>query len=176
MNVSVSINKRKNNTSSIGLMIAIASWAIMFMTLVWGYLFYRMKAGVWIDGYLTKDLWNLALINTVFLIISSMFYRQVRLRFFSLWFGFFFLVGQWQLWHLALNNGFNWQGSIVGSFFFMLTGFHALHILGGLAAIAYVSFLPQERLTTTLIKGVGYFWDFLLIVWVTLFVVIFILK
>ena len=62
---------RRRNTFSIGLMIALASWALVFITLVWGYVVFRMRtspanggASVWLGEYLTPAVWSLAMLNT----------------------------------------------------------------------------------------------------------------
>jgi len=89
-------------------------------------------------------------------------------------FAFAFLAGQLQAW-----NDLNASGQYMGSdaaiaFFYLLTGLHALHVIGGLAVWARTTarmwlggLEPGDvRLSVQLCTV---YWDFLLVVWLVLF-------
>jgi len=68
-----------------------------------------------------------------------------------------------------------------GSVFFITTGFHALHVIGGLIAMIFVlgrSFAAKKfgahEATTTIV--VSYYWHFVDVVWIALFSVIYLIK
>ena len=176
---------RRRNTFSIGLMIALASWALVFMTLVWGYVVFRMRTSVWLGAYLTPAVWSLATLNTAVIALSSLAlhlglreraFRAVLFVWTAFLFGVFFLVGQTQLWQLITRQGLHWRSSIAGSFFFLLTGFHAVHIAGALLAVCILGARFRSVEGSSFVTGVKYFWDFLFIVWIVMFGLIFIVK
>jgi len=85
-----------------------------------------------------------------------------------------FLVGQLVAWRDLAAGGYLVTGNPANSFFYLLTGLHGLHILGGLVALART--LPAAwhhadpgRLRLRLELCVAY-WHFLLFVWLCLLV------
>lgn len=177
--------EHERNTFSVGLIIALASWALMFVTLAWGYLVYRMRSSVWISEYLTPQITALAVINTAVIVVSSFALsrafktsgtKALVWAWGSFVWGIFFLVGQFKLWHLVMAQGLNWKSSHAGSFFFLLTGFHAVHAVGGLGALLVLCLKFSAWKGAMAASGIRYFWDFLYIVWVCLFVMIFIIR
>ena len=71
--------------------------------------------------------------------------------------------------------------NVYGSVFFLATGFHGLHVTGGL--IAFVIFLGRTFLARTFTHEhavsavvVSYYWHFVYVVWIALFGVIYILR
>lgn len=87
-----------------------------------------------------------------------------------------FLAGQLTAWQELVNSGFIVTGNPANSFFYVLTGLHGLHILGGLVALARAvpgawdagrpgSLRLRIELCTT-------YWHFLLLVWLGLLLVL----
>jgi cytochrome c oxidase subunit 3 len=77
-------------------------------------------------------------------------------------------------------NGMTISSSAYGSVFFLATGFHALHVTGGLFAFIFLllrlskgRFTP-EKVTSTIV--VSYYWHFVDVVWIGLFSTIFLIK
>jgi cytochrome c oxidase subunit 3 len=86
-----------------------------------------------------------------------------------------FLAGQIVAWRQLVAAGYVLADNPANSFFYMLTGLHGLHILGGLAvlgrtrirAFAGGSFSSSRlRLSTELC---AIYWHFMLVVWLVLF-------
>lgn len=176
---------RERNTFSIGLLIGLSSWTLIFITLVWGYVVYRLRSAQWMGEFINFQIIGLAVFNTIVLLVSSWAlskaFKQnaVRPQFF-LWaafaFGCVFLTGQVCLWQLSLANGLHWSDSIAGSFFYLLTGFHALHIVGALVAVFLLCLKYQKWQRSMIATGIKNFWDFLLVVWLVMFLLIFIIQ
>ena len=92
---------------------------------------------------------------------------------------FGFLVGQVAFWNFLTSRGFFADSNPANAFFFLLTGLHALHVVGGLVAwIAATVRLSRERrqpteeglaLTKLSIELCATYWHFLLVVWMLLF-------
>ena len=78
------------------------------------------------------------------------------------------------------ENGMTISSSAYGSILFLATGFHALHVTGGLFAFVFLlirlskgRFTP-EKITSTIV--VSYYWHFVDVVWIGLFSTIFLIK
>ena len=67
-----------------------------------------------------------------------------------------------------------------GTIFYTLTGFHGLHVAGGLVAlgvIAWVVFSRHSRMPSAhTIRVTGYYWHFVDVVWVAVFLVVYVLR
>ncbi len=95
--------------------------------------------------------------------------------------GSVFVAGQVYEYANLVSEGISISASTYGSVFFLATGFHGLHVVGGLIAMIFVlgrSFVAKrfgehEALTTIV---VSYYWHFVDVVWIGLFLVIYVLK
>jgi cytochrome c oxidase subunit 3 len=86
-----------------------------------------------------------------------------------------FLAGQMMAWKELSNSGFQLTGNPANSFFYLLTGIHGLHILGGLVALGRTMLgswlqITREKLIAR-IELCAFYWHFLLVVWFVLLVV-----
>ncbi len=95
--------------------------------------------------------------------------------------GAFFIGGQiFEYVHL-INDGITLSSNAYGSVFYLTTGFHGLHVTGGLIAFLFVmgrlyaSRRFTHRQATTAIV-VSYYWHFVDVVWIGLFAMIYLLK
>ncbi len=167
-----------------GFVIFLASESLIFLALFVGYAVYKSSAPLWlpagVEGLEVRE----PLINTVVLVSSSLviwlaeraLHRQ-RLGEFRAWWlltmamGTYFVVGQaieWQHLPFGLSSG------VFGASFYLLTGFHGLHVVTGLALMAF--FLVRSlRPGLVLPEGKGVvavslFWHFVDVIWVVLFV------
>ena len=95
--------------------------------------------------------------------------------------GLVFVLGQaFEYRTLIVDHGTTLSSSTYGSAFYLTTGFHALHVIGGLVAFAFVlmrstmgRFTPAQA-TSAIV--VSYYWHFVDVVWVGLFVTIYLIK
>ena len=85
-----------------------------------------------------------------------------------------FLVGQWLAWRQLSTAGFYAAGNPANAFFYVLTGLHGLHLLGGLVYWARTTWRlsgndaasPAASLAVELCTV---YWHYLLVVWLVLF-------
>ena len=66
-----------------------------------------------------------------------------------------------------------------GSIFYLMTGFHGLHVVGGLAFMAAVAVAIAGRSrapTHQTVEVCGYYWHFVDVVWVAMFSTIYLLR
>ena len=72
-------------------------------------------------------------------------------------------------WHQLVGVGFAFANNPANSFFYLLTGLHGAHLLGGSVALAYVVFAAWGGETAAeLVPKVdlcALYWHFLLVVW-----------
>lgn len=84
-----------------------------------------------------------------------------------------FLVGQLLAWRQLIAEGYFLASNPANSFFYLITGLHGLHVLGGLMALAR-TIVRARRTTDTGKVRLGaelcaIYWHFLLFVWLVLF-------
>jgi cytochrome c oxidase subunit 3 len=95
--------------------------------------------------------------------------------------GSVFVAGQVTEYTQLIREGITWTTSAYGSVFYLTTGFHALHVSGGLVAFlfvlgrTYVSKRFTHRQATSAIV-VSYYWHFVDVVWIGLFTMIYLIK
>jgi cytochrome c oxidase subunit III len=96
--------------------------------------------------------------------------------------GLYFVLGQgYEYLDLIRNQGLTLSSSAYGSVFYIPTGFHGLHVIGGL--IAFIFLLGRtyaaKRLThETQVSAivVSYYWHFVDVVWIGLFTTIYLIH
>src|SRR5690606_30795907 len=79
-----------------------------------------------------------------------------------------------------VHEGTTLASSAYGTVFYLTTGFHGLHVTGGLIAFVYLlirtklsKFTPQQA-TAAIV--VSYYWHFLDVLWIGLFTVIYFIR
>lgn len=95
--------------------------------------------------------------------------------------GAFFIGGQVYEYAALVSDGITLQNSSFGSAFYLATGFHGLHVLGGLIAFLYLlsrSFVTKRfnHYDANAAVAISYYWHFVDIVWIALFGTIYILP
>ncbi|MEL6981887.1 MAG: heme-copper oxidase subunit III [Actinomycetota bacterium] len=91
-----------------------------------------------------------------------------------------FIAGQVYEFTAFYREGLTYDGSLFGSAFFTLTGFHGVHVTGGiimLMSLLVLSFrgkLRQDRAET--VELVGLYWHFVDIVWVLIFTIVYLIP
>lgn len=95
--------------------------------------------------------------------------------------GAVFIAGQVMEYAELVEHGITISGSSYGTVFYLTTGFHGLHVLGGLLAFLFVlatSFVAGRFTHHEATRAVvtSYYWHFVDLIWIALFFVIYILK
>jgi len=95
--------------------------------------------------------------------------------------GAFFVAGQIYEYAVLVSENMTLSSTAYGSIFYVATGFHGLHVTGGLIAflIVLIRVAKARRFThaqaTTAIV-VSYYWHFVDVVWIALFSAIYLIK
>jgi cytochrome c oxidase subunit 3 len=94
--------------------------------------------------------------------------------------GAIFVGGQAGEYFNLVSEGTTIPGSAFGTVFFLTTGFHGLHVIGGLVAFTFLlirtklsKFTPAQA-TSAIV--VSYYWHFVDIVWIGLFACIYVVP
>lgn len=95
--------------------------------------------------------------------------------------GSVFLAGQAFEYTELVHEGLTIQHSSYGTMFYLTTGFHGLHVAGGLVAFLFVlgrtlvaRRFTHEQAVTAIV--VSYYWHFVDVVWIGLFATIYLIK
>jgi cytochrome c oxidase subunit 3 len=142
----------------------------------------RQAEGNWLDFELPKIFW----FNSAVIILSSLTmhwaylsakkdqFDQLKLALgFTTALGFAFLVGQWYSWVALVDIDVYFVGNPAGSFLYVLTGLHAIHLISGVIFMIIVlisSFrykIHSKRMTT--LEMCATYWHFLGGLWLYLF-------
>ncbi len=95
--------------------------------------------------------------------------------------GAVFVAGQVWEYAVLMSDGVSLSSDSYGSAFYITTGFHALHVTGGLIAFLLIigrTFAAKKfgHYEATGAIVVSYYWHFVDVVWIGLFLIIYVLK
>jgi cytochrome c oxidase subunit 3 len=153
--------------------------AMLFAALLFAYAVMRAQAPAW-PPVGQAPLPRLALgLNTLVLFGASLALRasvrasrrndgaSARGRAWASWaLGAGFLVGQIAVWRSLVASGAGPASGIYGSVFFAISGLHALHVTGGLLALALTA---ARGASLRRLRACALYWDFVLVVWLVFF-------
>ena len=173
-------------TSYLGMLISLGSFSMLFITLLASYAILRVQAGSWMSNNMSALSMALGWLNTGMLLLSSISYymvsrsskkrkKAVVQRFLNttIIIGFIFLVLQLTLWYTLNQDGYSIISHMEGSVFYMLSGLHGLHIVGGIIALFWLNYKINNLVNyLQQVKLVGMFWHFLTVIWVVIFITV----
>jgi heme/copper-type cytochrome/quinol oxidase subunit 3 len=170
----------------------LGSECLLFGALIATYLVYKGRS---VNGPYPKDVFDIPFTSaTSFVLLMSSLtmvlghnallrgdHRRVRIWLITTaLLGSAFIAGQIYEFTSFVHEGLNVSRNLFGSSFFVLTGFHGVHVTVGilmLAAMAYLSSkgkLPQQR--HEVVEIVGLYWHFVDVVWIVIFTVIYLIP
>ena len=167
-----------------GMFIALAGILMFFMAFVSAYIVRKdMPNSAWIPLQVPRILW----LNTLILIASSFTLARAHGRFsakddegFRHWWatttvlGILFVAGQILAWRQLAAQGIFLASNPSSSFFYVFTGAHGVHLLGGILALLYVQFRATRKVSKgTAIEVVSMYWHFMDGLWVFLFLLLY---
>ncbi len=181
------------NMVSVGTIVWLSSELMFFAALFAMYFAIRAADySQWEKHYPSLNL-PYALVFTVILVASSITCQIGVLRaergdvhglrrWFALTFvmGLIFVLGQVNEYRELVHHGIKINEDGYGSMFYLTTGFHGLHVTGGL--IAFIIFMIRTTMgrftpaQATSAIVVSYYWHFVDIVWIGLFFMIYLLE
>jgi cytochrome c oxidase subunit III len=194
MNIPYTVEERRDTglaNGKLGIWLFLASEVMLFGALFSTYIILRVGASEWPRGEL--DVW-LGMANTFILIGSSvtmvMAWASLKLKdwpkhrlYLILTFvlAAIFLVNKYFEYADHLTRGEGPAHNTFLAIYFTLTGLHGLHILGGMAVMAYLLgpgaglWKKNAEQFTNRIEYTGLYWHFVDLVWIFLFPVLYLL-
>jgi len=178
----------EEGNSMFGFFVFLLSESVIFLSFFAGYIVYKTTTPNWlppgVDGLEVRD----PAINTIILVSSSfvIYFAERALHNKNLWLfrlfllatmamGGYFLYGQSVEWE-HLTFGFN--SGVFGGSFYLLTGFHGLHVFTGVLLQSIMllrSFIPGNYDNSHFgINATSLFWHFVDVIWIILFILIYI--
>ena len=171
-----------------GFIIFLCSESIIFLAFFVGYGVLKITAPVWYPEGVSGIAIREPLVNTIILVSSSfvIYFAERYLHKKNYWgfrlvwlltmlMGAYFVYGQYKEWSeltFSLNSG------VFGSLFYLLTGFHGLHVITGIGLMGFMllrSFLPKNYEKGEMgVESVSLFWHFVDVIWIVLFILIYI--
>jgi cytochrome c oxidase subunit III len=178
---------------SVGTIVWLSSELMFFAALFAMYFSIRAAdPGMWKEHTPHLNLWYATPFTTV-LVLSSVTCQMgvfaaekgdvfALRRWFTVTFvmGLIFVLGQLNEYISLVNEGIKINSDGYGSMFYLTTGFHGLHVTGGL--IAFIVFMIRTTMgrftpaQATSAIVVSYYWHFVDIVWIALFSMIYWLQ
>lgn len=160
----------------IGLLAICVSIFAFFAALIIAYIWRAQTAQFWDPIRLPRTLW----LSTAIILASSVVFEMARRRFGRgerreaerLFFGtgclgVAFLGSQMTAWRQFVHAGAYLLQNPHSSFFYLFTGLHALHLVGGLIALLVLLLRKSPR--RELVDMITYYWHFLGVLWLVLF-------
>lgn len=132
-------------------------------------------------------------ISTGLIVISSAAYHMAQLAVFAndhkklrrflvatTVLGAAFIASQIIVWLELVNRGYYMSGNPYAGFFYIITGIHAVHVLGGVIALGAIMLRtasqtehgPELEYRRNLSRAVGWYWHFIGVLWIVLFVML----
>ena len=173
---------------STAITIGIVSILMFFMALASAFIVLRRGSELWVTVHLPRILWA----NTCVLLASSFTLESARQRLYladasgfrKLWLvttalGFLFVAGQLVAWRQLVAQGVYIASNQASSFFYIFTGAHAVHLLGGVGALLFVAFRKFEKTKISLPAAAeitSYYWHFMDGLWIFLLALLYLGK
>ena len=163
----------------LGLLIACGSILAFFAALVVAFYWRSRTPPFWVPVALPRTLW----LSTAIILVSSVTFEAARrayrrglhpvaarLLVVTACLGAAFLASQLAAWRNLVQRGYYLAQNPYSSFFYMFTGLHAAHLIGGLIALFIVVLGRGTRRET--VDTVAFYWHFLGVLWIALFVIL----
>jgi heme/copper-type cytochrome/quinol oxidase subunit 3 len=172
-----------------GMVVFLASEAFLFGSLFFSYFYFKINSPVWPPAGVRLDI-GLALINTAILLSSSaVVWLASRLARLGNRAGLAAALGSAAfmgavflgitVWEWTHESFLPWA-SAYGAIFYTMTGFHALHVLGGTLLMLALSLRARRGLFSAqnhLAVEVGsLYWHYVDFIWILVFSVVFLVR
>ena len=176
------------DTGKLAVWWVIGSEIVIFGGLLMCYIMYRLTNGHWADEASHTNVYCGAA-NTFVLLTSSLFAvlahqaaeQKDRIKTFTfIWLtiggGLTFLAIKTYEWTTEIMHGYTMGKSLFWGFYYTAAGLHGLHVIAGLAVMAWISFDVLKGKHFNRVELIGLYWHFVDIVWIFLFPLLYIAK
>ena len=193
MNVALNSDRPTGNRYRIGMLVTLASIAMLFTSLSSAYI---VRSGAMMDWFpiaVPRVLFG----STALLLLASVAIeiarRKLRQNIVSSYNGYLsltvllgisFLASQLFAWRQLQQQGLYIYSHPHSSFFYLMTGAHGFHVAGGLIGLALLWFYSRRQPETTdfvakrqgMADAVAIYWHFMFALWIYLFLLLFLWR
>jgi len=183
------------SNEKLGMWAFLGSECLLFGGLISTFLLLRGKGIVEGHGPEVKDLYDIPFtsVSSFVLLMSSLtmvlalsaiqrgLHRRARIWLLATaLFGMVFVSGQVYEFTTFYNEGLGFSTNLQSSAFYVLTGFHGVHVTIGILMLVSLFFmslrgnLPTERSET--VEIIGLYWHFVDVVWILIFTVVYLID
>jgi heme/copper-type cytochrome/quinol oxidase subunit 3 len=173
-------------TGRLGVWWFLAGEVVIFGGLIASYILLRLHHPEWAEDAAHTS-WIVGGVNTLVLLTSSLTMvmafqaitekkpgRAVGLLGLTWLLGLTFLVIKAFEYTHEIQGGYTILAGLFWSFYYLMTGLHALHVIGGLVAIAVVMVGVRRGRDEQRVEYVGLYWHLVDIVWIFLYPLLYI--
>ena len=181
------------NKYRLGMWVALAGIAMMFVALTSAYVVRTSTSNDWRPIAMPR----LLLLSTALLLVSSFAFEIARRTLksgntsaYQRWLmltvllGLGFLATQLLAWRQLVAQGIYVGTNPHGSFFYVLTGAHGLHLLGGVVALDFLLLRSRRKSfeehgtakRQAIVNAVALYWHFMGVLWIYLFLLLFLWR
>lgn len=184
MQTQMSYSKYKHHPRVFLLGLVFVGVIMMFVSLTSAFIV-RKSAGNWLEFRIPSIFY----LNSILIVLSSIvlhyiihFYKKGKKHFLIpgltlvFFIGAIFLFLQYQGWKQLSNIGVLLDGNVSGSFIYVISGLHAIHVVGGLTALFICMIIYQMDMVSKSrpywlgLKLMTYYWHFMTLLWVYLII------
>jgi len=181
---------RRINKMDVSMLTFIASEATFFIMLILAFLYFVVLGHVSgppgaLDAK-TTGIFTICLLSSslTFWCAEKAFHRGDHASFhrwlvITVLLGAIFIIGQGREYMHLWKTGVTVDSSLFATSFFTLTGFHGLHVCGGLIALLILlrlAYLEDFTTSSTAVKAIGLYWHFVDVVWIFVFSLVYLLP
>ena len=95
--------------------------------------------------------------------------KSFKYIWYTIGFGLVFLIVKTYEYTGKIVNGHTITDNLFWSFYYTMTGLHALHVIGGMVIMALISFDIRKGYNFQRVELIGIYWHFVDLVWIFLF-------
>lgn len=177
----------------LGFILFIVSETMLFVSLFWAFFHSSLAPGIEIggvwppNGVVTLNTWGIPLLNTYILLLSGAtltyahyslvlgdLIKTINSLLVTLFLALFFLLLQAYEYKTA---PFDISDSVYGSTFYLLTGFHGLHVLVGFLFLLVCFYRLSSRHFTKEhhlgFEAAAWYWHFVDVIWLLVFILVY---
>jgi cytochrome c oxidase subunit 3 len=177
----------------LGMWVALAGVAMMFTALTSAYIVRASTSNDWRPLAMPRLLW----LSTALILLSSLTFEIARRTLrsgntsvYQRWLlltvllGLGFLATQLMAWRQLASQGLYLSSNPHNSFFYVLTGAHGLHLLGGILGLDYLLLRSWRNRVEeggaakrqAIVNAVALYWHFMFGLWIYLFLLLFLWR
>jgi len=171
--------------------LVVGTEAMFFLSLIVAFIYMAYTAGfepheVQALNIQSTGIFTAVLIGSSFtLLMAEHKYKKGNIKSLKIWLiitivlGAVFLIGQGKEYGRLIHENVTLGGSVFGTSFYTLTGFHGLHVFIGLIILSIVlllTYLGDFNQPSGAISTVALYWHFVDVVWIFVFTIVYVLP